>query len=266
MTGRFERMRRFWYHQPEILFNMVHQLKYRETVFIRDGCVHRCIKANAVKFLEMNFERYHFHDEPFNVYSSLAWFPDMPMFSFNRQEKREQMDEFNQNFEGYINKYDFLMDIDNPKITQALKTFRLAKRKFDKAKVPYWCLFSGTKGFHIRVDWDDFPKRLKEMPAQELADLFKKFSENFSAINGLDDIDYSIYDLRRISKTPYSIVYPYYFIAMPLTGRQIADFDLKEMSLPYNMTRVHNFNRRGVLKRDGTAEGFDKLIKKYTEV
>jgi len=217
-----------------------------------------------MRYLDMNFDRYHFFEEPFNLYGSLAWYPDMPMFSFNRLEKRKEMDKFNLDYRKYMTKYDFLLDIDNPKIGSALDTLKKVMIHFKG--VPYSVKFSGKKGFHIFVEYDDFPDSFKAMPMDELCEMFKRFAENFSLINNLPDIDYSIYDLRRIAKTPYSVVYPYYFVALPLTDSDIQYFNLQDMSIKTLINKIGTMRNRGLLKREGTPEAFEKLISKYNKL
>ena len=262
-----EVLRRQWYNNPIILFQIIENLKYRETVFLRKGCCHRCIKANAVRFLQMNFSRYKFMDEPFNLYGSLAHYPDMPSFSFNRVEKRKEMDRFNKEYGGYLDKYDFMFDIDNPDIDEAHQSLIKILPFF--ADIPYYVVFSGTKGFHIRVDYEDFPQKFKAMNFPELADLFKRFAENFSLINNLPDIDYSIFDLRRIAKTPYSVVYYQdepSRIALPMTDEMINKFNIDEYDLKFCLSHLMRWRNRGLLKRNGNPEKFKKLIEEYSDL
>lgn len=262
---KFEALRRVWYTNQSILYNIIECLKYRECVFIAKGKgVIRCVKANAIRFLQMNFERYHFLEHPMNLYGSLSLFPSMPMFSFSRQEKRKEQDDFNIEYKQYLKGYDFLMDIDNPNIKSALRTLMTSQEHFQG--IPYYVLFSGTKGMHLKVDYEDMPQEFKDMPIPDLCDLFKRFAENFSLINNLPDVDYSIYDLRRIAKTPYSVVYPYYFIALPMSDEQITNFDLKEYSIKTQIQKIPELRNRGLLKRPGTGEAFAKLINKYGDV
>lgn len=263
LDPRFERLRKEWYQTPNVLFNIIDRLKYREAVFLRKGTVHRCLKINKTDYFHSNAKRYHFYEEPMNLYGSLAHYPNMPMFSHNLKEKREEMDRFNEEYLDYMKGYDFLMDIDNVDIEHAYWTFKQVKKIFDEHKVIYWAQNSGKKGFHIRIDYEDFSPQLKSLSFTELAARFKKFAENFKMINGFDDIDTSIFDLRRIAKTPYSIVYPYYFVAMPLSDEQAENFKLVEYSLPYLISNTHKLFKRGVLKRTGTPQGFDKLLDEY---
>lgn len=266
LDDRFERLRKIWYSSPNVLFNIIDNLKYREAVFLRKGTVHRCLKINKTDYFHSNAERYHFYNEPMNLYGSLAHYPQLPMFSHNIVEKRKEMDDFNDNFVGYMTKYDFLMDIDNEDLELAYGSLIEIKKIFDDYKVPYFVVFSGKKGFHIRVDYDDFDDELKGLSFDHLAFRLKTFSEKFKLINGFDDIDTSIYDLRRIAKTPYSVVFPYYFVALPLSDEQIKKFKLEWVTLPYLLNKVSNLYKRGNLKRAGTKEAFGKLVNDYIGV
>ncbi len=172
----FESLRFHWYNNPKIIFNLIESLKYKETVFLREGCVHRCIKSNASHYLMKNFSRYHFFEnENFNLYNSLAHYPNLPMFSFNRYNKRTEQDQFNKQYTDFMKGYDFLIDIDNPDIKSALNTLKAVMKDFKG--VPYYVLFSGKKGYHLKVDYFDFPKELKELNWNQLSELFKKFED-----------------------------------------------------------------------------------------
>ena len=118
---------------------------------------------------------------------------------------KQQRDEFNSKYLEYMKGFDFFLDFDCPKIGNALADMKKAKEIMDEYRVNYWILFSGKKGFHIRVDYNDFPEHLKKMDFIELTGLLSKFTHNFKTINGLEYLDPFVIDLRRICKTPYSI-------------------------------------------------------------
>lgn len=270
----FEALRKKFYQQDNVLFNILDGIKFRETALIRQPTEDlptstiRCIKANALRFLAMNFERFRFLRYPFNMYSSVAQFPNMPMMSFNRDQRRRDMDAFNAHYVDYITAYDFLIDIDNTDLTIAYAQAYKCKRIFDTAKVPYTLTFSGNKGFHIRIAYEDFPDWLRQMPPKDLIFALKRFVENFRTVNALYSIDLSIFDLRRIAKVPYSIVYPYYFIALPLSDEQMDNFTLKICSMPYWLTseNIKKLYKRGLLKRPGTPEAFGEMVKRYSDL
>lgn len=260
-------LRRAWYSNPTILYNIIECLKYRETVFIaKDKGVIRCVKANAVKFLQMNFKRYHFLEQEFNLYGSLGHFPNLPMFSFNRVEKRKEQDVFNTEYQNYLSGYSFLLDVDaeDKQIGTALTSLRAILKHFQG--ISYYIILSGQKGFHIKVDYEDMPDEFKQMSIPDLCNMFKKFAENFSLINNLPDVDLKVYDTRRIAKCPYSVTYPFYFIALPMDDNMVENFDLKEYSIKTQLNNIHNLRNRGLLKREGNPDKFRDLIRKYAKI
>lgn len=273
---KFEAMRTRWYREENILFALQETFKFREGVFIRlatdelpTTTIRNC-KMNAVRYIRMNFDRFRIvgHNHPYQFYASLAKFPNMESFSFNREKRREQQDEFNATYLQQIVSYDFLFDIDNSDLRIAYANTYKTKQIFDANKIPYTLTFSGNKGFHIRVEYDDFGEELKALSFLDLITVLKQFAENFRIINGLWSIDLSIFNGRRIFKTPYSICYNDYFIALPLSDEQMDAFTLPMCSMVYwlkpeNMKRLF---KRGMLKRDGKPEAFGELVQKYSKL
>lgn len=262
-----EQLRREWYNSEPVMFEIVKNLVGKETMFIGDFAI-RNIKAHMIKFLVSNMNRYHFYSGKMNLYNSLSSYFNMPMFSYNREERRRQQTGFNQNFKTYMTGYDFLFDIDcegNPQFSYA--TAYQIKEIFDKYKIKYYLLFSAGKnnGFHIRIAYEDLPVTYKTMGWDELCKLFKKFAYNFKMINDFEFIDDSIFDLRRISKCPYSCVYPHYLIALPLSDEQFNNFDIGKMTVGYWLRRTDEIKNRGLLKRDGNPENFKKLVEEYVK-
>lgn len=271
---RFEALRKQYYMSDNVLFSIIDCIKFRECAFIRLETAQRkpvtirCVKANATHYLRKNFERFDFLTNPFNLYSSLAKFPNMPMFSFNPKIRRDQQDQFNDTFIDYMQSYDFLFDIDNDDLQVAYATAYKVKSIFDAEKIPYSLTFSGNKGWHIRVEYEDFSPELQALPKDELCWTLKRFAENFRSINALPSIDLSIFDLRRIAKTPYSVVYPNYLIALPLSDEDMDNFSLQQCSIvhwlkPENMAKLF---RRGKMKRDGKPEAFGNMVERYLKI
>lgn len=266
---QFERLKKLWYSHYNVKFELVRNLMYREAVFIKiaeKSAVIRCMKINATPYLDANIKRFKFNEETMNLYGSLGHFPNLPMFSFNMKDKRIQQDDFNKKFLDYMKGFDLLIDIDNEDLQLAYASAVKVKKIFDEYNVPLWLQYSGSKGFHCRIDYIDLPKYMKDMSWVELSEYYKRFAENLRMIEGIPDIDLSVFDLRRIAKTPYSVVYPYYFIALPLSDEEFNNFNLEMVSLPYNLNRIEKIRKRGLLKRKGTSEGILQMFKKYCEV
>lgn len=211
-------------------------------------------------------ERYRFLSEEYNLYASLSHYPNLPMFPFSHPDKIKQMKEFNKVHLDYATGYDFCIDLDGEvgKLGVVIEQLKRILPYFKN--IPYYCTFSGKKGVHLRVDYDDFSDDLKKLSVVELISLFKTFTTNLKFIEGFSKIDDSIYDSKRIAKTAYSIVFPYYFIALPMSDEQIMNFDLKEYSIKSWLNRMGELRNRGLLKRKGDPKNFDKLLKKYGEL
>ena len=267
MDEEFEKLRNKWYHTDSVSFEIIKTMKYKESVFLKKGLVIRNLKIDCLMFFWKNTERYHFFEEDFNLYSSLAQFKNMPMFSFNQNKKREQSDEWNINFKKYMVGYDLLLDFDSEKDLNFAysDTFRV-KEIFDKRKIPYNLKFSGKKGFHIMVEYKHFPIWMKEMDYDTLVNTLKEFAENLSEKHKLNFLDKSIIDIRRICKTPYSVVYPYYFVALPLSDEQFENFNLKIVSLPYLLENIDNIKYRGLLTRHENSDTFGDMVKEYNNI
>jgi len=250
------------------MFEIIKTLKYKETVFIDTNNTRgtiRCVKANAVRYLISNFENFRFYDKHMNLYGSLSHYPNMPMFSYAHKERIQQREQFNKDALSLTERYDFLFDIDNTDIKQSYATTSAIKEIFDEKKIKMSLIFSGNKGFHIKIDYKDFPEWMRKMRIPDLIDKLKLFAERFQVINDFKDIDIRIFDNRRIAKTPYSVVYPYYFVALPLSDEDFENFSLEKVSLPYLYKRRNMIFNRGLLTRQGNPENFGELIKEYTE-
>jgi len=253
-----EEMKRQWYNTDAIAFEMINAMKYRESVFIavNKKSTQRMLKINAVRFLYMNFERYKFFelDNLYNIYFSVAHFPNLPMASFKFEEKREEQAKFNANFMDYIKGYDLFIDLDNEDFELVYSSTQRLKKIFDAFSICYSLKFSGNKGFHICVEYKNFPKELKALPYGTLAKLFKLFAYELKLIKKIKDIDTSVFDLRRIKKAPYSVVYPHYMVALPLTDEQFDNFSLNDVFLPNLIGDAEKFKKRGLLTREGNPQ------------
>lgn len=259
-----ETMKKQWYNTDAIAFEMIKCMKHRESVFIATNrrMTHRMLKINAVRYLYKNFEKYEMYssDNEYNIYNSVAHFPELPMASWKWSEKQEQMAKFNANFLDYMTGYDFFLDLDNPDIKKVHEATTEVKTFFDFFEVPYYLIFSGKKGFHICVDFEDFPSKLKQMNYNRLARLFKIFAYELKLIYNIDEIDTSIFDLRRIKKVPYSVVYPDYNIALPLSDEEFDNFKIEDVSIKNLLPKAQSFKKRGLLKRKGNPKNLLKLI------
>jgi len=264
-----EKLKRLWYNTDSIAFEIINAIKYRETAFIpvnkQTNIANRYLKINAVRYLSKNFFRFGFFEtnKLYNLYNTISVLPNMPMFSFKPEEKKLEQKEFSENFEKYITKYDLFFDIDMEEGEDFnlvySSTYRL-KKLLDDYKIKYSLFFSGNKGFHLKVYYDDFPEQFKKISFDKLAYLFKTFAFTLKRFYKIPNLDLKIFDLKRLSKTAYSVVYPYYYVALPLTDEQFDNFSFNEVFLPNLIDKTDSMRQRGLLIRAGEPENLLSLM------
>lgn len=273
------KLREQWYSNRSIQYLLIESLKYRESVFLKvgGGSGLRCLKLNAMGYLMPNFKEWGFFHNQFNLYSSLGIFPDMEMASWNRNKYKIQKTEFMKNHIKLMKGFDFMFDLDKKKdeqdLSECFKSAVKLKQFLDDKKIIYYIIWSGVKGFHFRIDYEDMGQYLKSLPMAELIKKLKVFSERINLIENIPHIDLKIVDSRRFTKVPYSVVIPDvegsdntdFRIAMPLSDSQFEDFKMENYLLSKQIYNIEALRNRGLLKREGVIEGFSDLVKQYTE-
>ena len=259
---KLENLKKAWYDNDGVLFEIIKNLGARETAIIGQSR-QRNIKAHTIAYLKSNFKAFNFIGRKFNLYNSLALFKNFPLFPYYYQQRKKKQEEFRTTYKDYMIGYDFLLDIDSkekPEFSYAV-TWKV-KEIFDKYKVRYYLLYSAGKnnGFHIRVSYEDLPEIYKAMNYTELCNIFKRFVLRLGNIHNLIFIDDTITDLRRVAKCPYSVVYPFYKIALPLSNSEFENFDVRKTYLEYWIKNIDKIRYRGLLKREGEPENFKRLI------
>jgi len=237
-----------WYAREDVLYEIVKQLKGRETSFLSPDIFIRCVKAHAICFLAQNFRRFDFFKHQCNLYRTVASLYGMPMFSFNYMLKKEQQFWFIDNFKDYIVGYDLVFDFDGKDgIEPARNECAELKEVLDYFKAPYVLKMSGS-GFHIEIP-SLYLDGITKDPFEKVK-LCLRVGTQIKRIMWFNCLDVSIYDMRRIFKVGLSWDYKTGRIAMPLTDEQFAHFSL-DMVNPEKIRSVLNL---GLLMR---AHGFD---------
>lgn len=216
-----------YYSNKEVLYELVKITQGREIAFLGDGIPVRCIKAHCIDYLESNFKAFDFFKKKYNIYYSLAYLKNMPMFSYNPIKRKEMQVYFNKGFDDYFVDYDFGLDFDFDKEKGFKKVYNdtwTVKDLFDRFKVPYSLRFSGS-GFHIVVPGKYFPVNGLFKTISEKIKTFNLFATEIKSLKRVESLDTSIYDKRRIWKLPYSFDYKTGNIVLPLTDEQFNHFD-----------------------------------------
>jgi hypothetical protein len=258
--------REFWYSQTFVLLEIVKCLNEKETAFLekkpkelqRRARVIRCINAWSVDLLKKNFEAFRFYQFPYmNIYLSLMNIKRMPMFSFAPPKRKEQQKEWTQDgkYREHYAGYDWGIDIDNSDLSVAHADAGKVKDLLDKYEIPYTMKFSGSKGFHFRV----MHKHLPQIGREQLVPMLNELTTKMKLIDGIDSIDDSIIDDRRIFKVPYS--YDRGNICLPLTDAQFTRFS-PSMVKPMNVLSGIHIKNRGLLVRNEDLD-CQKAIKNF---
>jgi len=192
-------------------------------------------------------------DNSAKLYYDLATWKDndgiTPTFSFDKHQRKKQKEDFSKNdgWKKLIRGYDFAIDFDDKKINSALKDCCVVKNILDRYRLPYILTFSGSKGFHIKIEDRWIKTRLS--PTKR-AELFGKVVNNIMEENNLKTIDTSIYDPRRILKLAYSLCNNegYEYVCLPLNDYQFDTFSFEKMRIDNVLKNVKIYNR-GLLER-----------------
>jgi len=280
-----------WYETQQVPYEIVKQLAGRETVFFGLNIKVRCIKAHYVGILKSNFERFELN-KILNIYHSVARLNGMPIFSYNPAERKPQQDEFTKKFANYLTHYDFFLDIDGKRgFDKVYESAARCKELFDKFQVRYSLRSSGS-GFHIfvlqedagigkfqasREEYDKYcyetsqsvsDEGISEIPMGKVMydrlRAYESVAKSLKLIEGVLDIDDTIYQIRRVCKCPYTIDYKTGNLCLPLDDAQFKalESDSNIIKPEFVLKNPKYLYNRGTLIRNGLPEGkgFENLM------
>ena len=260
-----------WYNQTAVQFEIVKALQGREASFLNPintekGYPIRCMKIHNIAYFSSNANAFHFFERPYNFYHSIALLKDMPMFSFHPLKRIEQQQEFNKTFKTYMTGYDLPLDFDvknKAKVTDAVKEIIILKEELlDEFRIPYTVKSSGS-GFHIEI-----PSKYLDPVTTDPMEKVKvatTVATNLQAFLSSEFMDLSIYDERRVWKTPYSIDVKTGNVALPLDDEQLELFTY-DIVKPSNVIKNNLLRGRGGLMRNESESGAKNFKKFYTEI
>lgn len=247
---------------------MVKLLKGREVAFLESKLKRqtelethsgeRGFKAHSIDYLKTHFENYNFLRKNWDLYYSLASFYDLPQFSYSPEKRKIQRKEFFQEtFNQYWEKYDFVIDIDADKIQDAYNSAKKVKSIFDEFGLVYSLKFSGLHGFHFVVRDEMI---FKDIPLENRVDLSRTIAKNIEGIENINNIDTGIYQRDRLIKLPYSLVGQN--VVLPLSDKDFDNFELDHIKLPH-VIKFQHIKGRGMLERMPKDINISEFIKIY---
>lgn len=213
------------------LYDLAKELQHRETVFMNPkGLIIRCIKADNKDYLYKNMMHYRLADRQYNIYKSIATYKDFPMFSWKKDIRHKQYDNWTKKLhKKHIVGYDYYIDFDNPGDDQLVKQECITVAKFLKSKqIKFQIYFSGS-GYHIKCP----VSKIHQNP-----DYCRLMTEKLKDMFMLETPDLSIYRWQGIIKVPGSIDYK--------TGRRTKELTLEELESfePKSMLVVNVFKNK----------------------
>lgn len=289
-----------YYENYDIAMEILLQVKNREMCFIpfdpetrKAQRPVRWLLANYINMMKKHFEQFNFYDKPMNLYHSLATYKNFPMFSYMLNIKAQQQQLWMDKFHEYLEKYDFFIETDSSEdFNLALSETKEIKDLFDKFSLRYYCKFSGSKGFHVIISYEDFahlnlpifskeylknvkdwsiflrtfPFDIKKMHSFcDYPLLFKGMVLRIKGLLASDTIDASVTDIKRVCKVGYSLDEKSGLVAYPLTDEQFLHFNKEDYS-PEKVIRMNNYKRRLCWRNDNLTieqrqENINKLLK-----
>jgi len=166
--------------------------------------------------------------------------------------------------------YDVVIDIDGEgptledRIEIAWRTAKSIKELLDTLEAPYAIVFSGSRGFHIWLFWEDLKQHF---PLEAWPDVFKLSLVPFIAKKAKADIhliDTSQFAPHGLIRVWYSI-HPLSGLAcLPLSDHQFENFHL-DLAEPRSVRSLPRLGWRGPLKRSKNRS-LERLVQEWEKV
>lgn len=259
-----------WYMRTDVHFEIIKFLQLREMMFYKKGAEYtfRYMRCHNVQTFALFLKNAGAFRHTFNIYNSVATYRDgIDWFGYDllRRDK-DAIDSWRLESHKHMTGYDFFIDIDAPSFDEVDVAKASALIFWDlltRFNVRFECRYSGM-GFHFVIPSSVLPKK-KFSPYSEDVSIYqylraiaRKLKENVS-----NYIDTSIYDERRVLKTPYTLaVYDEgEYVCLPMLMRDdVRLFDVEQAHI--DNWRLRNVRGRGtvVFNRSGTSEDFLRFV------
>jgi hypothetical protein len=270
-----------YYSNYDILFEIIHQLRYRELCLIPvvDGKSQppiRWLNAQYIDMLKRHWTQYDFFVRRMNIYHSLARYKDFPVFSYSLTFKSQQQKVWSEEFHKRIVGYDLFLETDSTDLNHSMSDAKKIRDLLDVYKQRFYCQFSGSKGVHIYLDFSElqhlplkpfdisinkkvmkfdvwvrkhFPVSINNMhKVADLVILCKIIAMKLKLILNAETMDTGVQDVKRVKKLAYSYDVKSDLISYPLDDDMIDNFD-RSLVTPERVLRYNN-HKRGLLWRN----------------
>lgn len=246
--------RKHYYSQKYVLFEMAKCLYKRELAFLtlkgeEKKKALRYLSSSTIDYLQKHMKFFYTEQSLINFYTSIAKFKDhIPIFTYNleQRKKEDKYEEFNDNFNNYVENLNFFFDIDGKEhgFDKMYDETKIVKHILDELQVPYYIMPSSFKGFHIHIPSEYMPN----MDLKELLILIHDIVYNLKGIYELKCLDDSVIDSKRLCKLPYSYSCDG-SICLPLDDLTFKNYQRYMITMD-NVLKFQRIKNRGLLIRD----------------
>lgn len=252
-----------WFANKEVAFEIIKELRWKECAFKtvpqteeEKSILIRWGKAFTLDYFNKLATRWGYWSRPMNLYRSLATYSHLPVLSFNIKERKAQKEKWNEECLNHIIRLDLGMDFDAQDIGVAYKHTKKIKKALDDFKVGYITKFSGSKGFHIVIPYQNMPK-MKTILDQ--SDFHKQILETLHYEHKAKSLDLSVFDFKRLLKCSWSIDQKSSLVALPLTDEMFQKFRTS-MCEPENVLNSFKIRDTHLFERGRDLPEEDKIL------
>lgn len=274
-TDHMQKVVNEYYDNTLIKFNMLNSINLKDREFIilpaKSASMIRRLKVSKIDHISHFVERFDIKKQGTQLYHSIGlieW-EKMPhitqqMLNPKLMAKEEYRVEFNNRLLAATTGFDLCFDIDCLDYWHV----QLLVDYMRKHKVYPLMMFSGKKGFHIRIPWEWISEAYPELLAIDAPEMFKRVAHAILHVSEAPmKIDNMFYH-TRIIKLPYSVS-SVGLVALPLTYKQLIDFDI-DMCLPENVLQMYPLKNRcfpieNETKPDSIRKLFEHAMKNTTD-
>lgn len=251
---------------PALLWELLKDIRRHETAFVSDDVTNRYYKLGSIRFLDGQIKA-RFMDSHYHRFN---FFKSMEMLQFT---KMDGINTIPLNLRKEWNAYGIMLAIDidcrlKDIRKSAKKTHKEAKKitKFlDKLNVRFIVNNSGSKGFHVRIGWNELSK-VMGFDTEGVKNLAKFICDKSgvntkpSKTNAWGDV--SIIHDRGLIRVLLSLHPKSLKVALPLTRDLFENFDINITEPKYI---IENFNLRNWIERSvwNPKGDVDKLWQDY---
>ena len=246
-----------YYSNQTVLNKMLPYLQNREVAFLQKigtGYSFRNIKVTNAIHLKTHHVHFQIDKYPYKIYNSTAILKEMPVFSYNIPKRKEQSQEFHENFMNYIYSYDMVLDIDNNgDFKQCHEQTQRIIDCLEEEKICYYIKFSGS-GFNLVIPH----QHLGLAKQTEMQERFLKIAQAIQEIVDASLLDTTIYLMREVTKSLFSLDTTNDTVCMPLTKKEFQNFT-HEIVEPQRMFEQDILKKEVTLNNKDTYNCLQKL-------